>query len=107
MSKVIYNLLWRKVYHNSEPPCQANPRELQRPKRTNMVLFSSCFFSSDHVGISTVAAIATRVPHSRKCGSMIQLYVLRYVVEAIGNIRRIGLNILNGLVPLLIGMILS
>jgi hypothetical protein len=39
--------------------------------------------------------------------SMIQLYVLRYVVEAIGNIRRIGLNILNGLVPLLIGMILS
>ena len=39
--------------------------------------------------------------------SMIQLYVLRYVVKAIGNIRRIGLNILNGLVPLLIGMILS
>jgi hypothetical protein len=39
--------------------------------------------------------------------SMIQLYVLCYVFEAIGKIRRIGLNILNGLVPLSIGMILS
>ncbi len=67
MSKVIYNLLWRKVCHNSEPPRRADPRELKRPKRTNIVLFSSYFFSSDHVGISTVAAIATRVPHSGKC----------------------------------------
>ena len=39
--------------------------------------------------------------------SMIQLYVLCYVFEAIGKIRRIGLNILNGLVPSSIGMILS
>jgi hypothetical protein len=39
--------------------------------------------------------------------SMMRSYVLCYGVEALGNKRRIGLNILNGLVPLSIGMILS
>jgi hypothetical protein len=33
-------------------------------------------------------------------------YVYGNGVEALGNIRRIGLNILNGVVPLSIGMIL-
>jgi hypothetical protein len=38
--------------------------------------------------------------------TMIQLYVLRNVVEAAGNLTGIGLNILNGVVPLSIGMLL-
>jgi hypothetical protein len=39
--------------------------------------------------------------------SMMSLYVSHYAVKALGYLAGIGLNILNGLVPLSIGMILS
>jgi hypothetical protein len=64
MSTGIYTLLWRNVYDNSEPPSRPGPRELKRPKHTNIVKFSCRFFSFDHVGISTVDALATPVPRS-------------------------------------------
>ena len=38
---------------------------------------------------------------------MMQLYVLRYGVEAIGNLAGIGLKNTNNMVPVLVGMILS